>query len=123
MDYVQARLLLRVQVWVGLLEEPHPNCDRYRLANIVFEGVQFLSIEFPQAGSAFQHPGNIWFSYERTPPEVIPAALANALPPETQSYSLFIQDWLSYIHIAASDVSFSWSDAVDAEDGATHRLG
>ena len=109
MDYEHARLILRVQVLVGLPTQPPPDCERYRDGEIVFEGVQLFSIELPGAGSAFQHPGSVWFSYERTPPGVMPAAVESALRAETQAYSLFVQDWVSWIRIAASDVGFSWS--------------
>lgn len=110
MDYEHARLVLRVKVWVGLLDQPPPERDRYRDGNIVFEGVQLFSIELPQPGSAFRHPGSVWFSYERTTPGVVPATVADGLRAGTQSYSLFVQDWLSCIQIATSEVGFSWSE-------------
>jgi len=35
----------------------------------------------------------------------------NGLAPGTLCYSLYILDWVSEIHIAAGEVSFSWSDS------------
>jgi hypothetical protein len=43
-------------------------------------------------------------------PGVLPDKIAKSLPPESLCYSLYILDWVSHIHIAASDVSFSWAD-------------
>ncbi len=109
LDYEQMRLVLKVLVLVGLPDQPYPDCERYRAGEILFEGVQFCSVEYPQTVSAFQHPGALWFSYGRTSPEQIPAGVRDILPPGTQCYSLFIHKWLSHFHIAAAEVSFSWA--------------
>jgi hypothetical protein len=110
MDYEHARLVLRVKVLIGLPGQAPLDRERYRSGKIVFEGVQLLSIELPEAGTGFQYPGSVWFSYERTLPGVIPVAVANALRPGTLSYSLFVREWLSCIQIAATEVGFSWSE-------------
>lgn len=111
MNYERARLILRVQVHVGLFSQPYPECERYRSGEITFQKVLFYSVELPQAGSSFQYPGTVWFSYERTPQGRLPAALAEAVPSQTHCYSLFIREWLSHIHVAASEVTFRWLDA------------
>lgn len=109
-DYGLAQLTLEVDVWVGLLDEPPPERERSALAEILFTGLVYCSIEHPQPGSSFLHPGEVFFSYERTPAEEIPSALVKVLPQDTQCYSLFILEWCSKIHIAAKDVTFSWTD-------------
>jgi hypothetical protein len=115
MDYEQLRLTLRVDVLIGLPGQPLPDRERYRAGVIVFEGVQFFSIEPPGAERTFQHPGSIWFKHERTPPELIPQSVAPALPEGTQCYSLFILNWFSSMHIAAAEVGFAWSDSQEVE--------
>lgn len=112
MDYLHSELTLAVRVWVGLLSQPRPEKDRYRSSKIVFDKVHFFSIELPQAGSSFKFSGSVWFSYERMAPAVVPKELAGSIPSGTQCYSLFVQDWLSHIHVCAADVSFSWIDPV-----------
>jgi hypothetical protein len=109
-DYERAELVLKVMVLVGLPSEPRPDRDRYRTADIVFRQVYFCSVGLPQPESAFKHPGSVWFLYERMPPNVIPDSLAKTLPSGAQCYSLFVKDWMSEMHVAAEDVSFSWSD-------------
>jgi hypothetical protein len=111
MDYEHAGLVLKIRVLVGLPDEPYPACERYRSAALAFQNVLFCSAELPNAASAFQHPGCLGFSYERTLPGAIPAELARTLPPGTLCYSLFIRYWLSSIHIATADVRLSSSDA------------
>jgi len=110
MDYENARLVLKVTVLIGLPSQPYPDREAYRSGQISFQGVQFYSVDYPQVGSAFQHPGAAWFSYERTPPGQIPGQFIAALPSGTHCYSLFVRDWLSYINVAAAEVSFSWAN-------------
>lgn len=109
-DYERAELALRVLVLVGLPSQPRPERDRYRPADLIFRQVYFCSVELPQPESSFQHPGSVWFSYERMAPNVVPDSLAKTLPSGTHCYSLFVQDWMSEIHLAVGDVDFSWSD-------------
>jgi|HubBroStandDraft_3_1064219.scaffolds.fasta_scaffold141396_1 hypothetical protein len=109
-DYESAELALKVRILVGLPNQPSPERDRYRTADIVFRRVYFCSIELPQPESTFQHPGSVWFSYERMSPNVIPDSLAKTLPKGTQCYSLFVREWMSQMHVAAQDVGFFWSD-------------
>jgi hypothetical protein len=111
-DYLHARLTLSVQVLFGLPAQPDSAREEYRVGALMFHGVQFVSIEFPQPGSAFQQPGELWFSYERTPSEVIPVGVASTLPSGALCYSMFVRDWLSYIHVAATDVSISFPETV-----------
>lgn len=108
MDYENARLVLSVSVLTGIPSQPYPDREACRSAEISFLQVQFYSVEYPQAGSSFRHPGNVSFSYENTPPDQLPVGLLDVLPPETLCYSLFIRDWLSHIHIGAGEVAFSW---------------
>jgi hypothetical protein len=109
-DYESAELVLKVRVLIGLPNQPLPDRDRYRTADILFRQVYFCAVELPQTESAFRHPGSIWFSYERMRPNVIPDSLAKTLPIKTQCYSIFLRDWMSEMHVATQDVEFSWSD-------------
>jgi hypothetical protein len=109
-DYESAALTLKVRVLVGLPNQPRPDRDKYRTIDIVFRRVYFCAVELPQPESAFQHPGSVWFSYERMPPNAISESLAKTLPVGTQCYSLFVRDWMSEMQVAAQDVGFSWSD-------------
>ena len=109
-DYERAELVLKVMVLVGLPSQPRPDRDKYRTADIAFSRVYFCSVEPPEPESAFQHPGSVWFSYERMLPSVVPKNLAKILPPSTQYYSLFVREWMAEMHLATGDVSFDWAD-------------
>jgi hypothetical protein len=114
MSYEKLRLTLQVEILVGVPEQPHPQREAYRPGIIEFREARLFSIKLPDAKSAFRSPGRLWFSYERTAPEVIPGELVAALSPATHYYSLFVLDWHSSIHIAAEQVEFSWAQPVDA---------
>lgn len=110
MDYGEMRLRLRVDLLVGLPSQPFPDRERYQPGEICFHGVQVFAVEFPQAESPFQQLGAICFSYKRSAPDMLPTALIREFLPNTDLYTLFINDWLSSIHIAALDVSVSLSE-------------
>jgi hypothetical protein len=109
-DYENAKLRLKVDILIELAEGSPRDANRYRGAEIIFHSVMFCVIEAPDPESSFRHPGCIWFRFSRMEPGVMPEPLMKSLPPEILCYSLFILDWWSHIHVAAADVSFTWSD-------------
>jgi hypothetical protein len=109
-DYNRTELTLDVRVWIGLLSQPRPDRDHYRSGAIVFRRVYFYSVEPPEVASAFKHPGPVSFSCERMELAAMPQELAASIPSDMQCYSLFVQDWISHIHICAAEVNFSWLD-------------
>lgn len=109
-DYENATVRLKVDILIELPEGTPRDANRYRSGEMIFHGVLFCVIEAPDPESAFRHPGCIWFRFSRMEPGVMPESLLKAIPPETLCYSLFILDWWSHIHVAATDVSFAWSD-------------
>jgi hypothetical protein len=108
-DLIAGELVMDLEILVGLPREPRVDRDRYQAARIVFRQVLFCSIELPGGNSAFRAAGSVCFSWERTLPGVLPESLTRALPGGALCYSFFIQDWHSHIHIAATDLDFSWS--------------
>ncbi|MGB7549155.1 MAG: hypothetical protein WBM14_15555 [Terracidiphilus sp.] len=116
-DYEHAIVKLDVRIVVGLPEQDIAYRLRYRSGEIQFHKVLFCSVEAPENERILGHPGSIWFVFDRTEPGVLPEKIAQSLPPETLCYSLYILEWESQIHIAAGDVSFSWSDPGEAPAG------
>jgi len=109
-DYENAKLSLKVDILIGLPDDPTPDADRYRSGELIFHGVLFCVIEPPDPESAFRHPGCVWFRFSKMETGAVPEPLMKSLPPDTLCYSLFVLDWWSHIHVAAADVSFVWSD-------------
>jgi hypothetical protein len=98
-------------VLIGLPDEPVELRDRYRLGTLRFPGVSFVVVDPPAATSAFLRPGAVWFSWSRLDAAESPE-IAELLASESnlQAYSFWIHDWFSSIHLAATDVSFAWSE-------------
>jgi hypothetical protein len=107
-DFESATLTLLVRVVVGLSQE-NKNQLLYRDGEFIFHGVQYVVSEFPAAASTFRDAGCVWFSFSRTEPGIISEDLSSVLAPDILRYSLFVFEWHSSIHIAAREVSFTWS--------------
>lgn len=110
-DYEREVVKLAVKILVGLPDDLPPDRSRYRNGEILFHKVLFCSVEVPENERILGRPGSIWFNFCRTDPGVLPENLVKSLTPETFCYSLYIFEWESQIHIAAADLSFSWSDS------------
>jgi hypothetical protein len=110
-DYESAVVKFDVRILVGLPDDAPPNRFRYREGEILFHNVLFSGVEIPENGRILGHPGSIWFVFDRMDTGFLPEKVAKSLPPEALCYSLYILEWESQIHIAAADVSFSWSDS------------
>ena len=109
-DYEQATVKLKVAILIGLPDDAPLDRYRYRNGEILFHRVLFCAVETPDNERTLGHPGSIWFQFCRMEPGVLPEKIEIAIAPVTLCYSLYILDWVSEIHIAAGDVSFSWSD-------------
>ncbi|MGB8031929.1 MAG: hypothetical protein WCF30_19930 [Terracidiphilus sp.] len=108
-SFEEESLILEVRILVGLPDNPPETRSEYRKAVITFTGVKLFIVESPDASSAFLAPGGVWFSAGRSEPGTFSPELEEKLGFSADSYSLFILDWQSSIHIAASDVSFAWN--------------
>ena len=113
-DYERATVKLEVEILVGMPDDPPPERYGYRNGEILFQRVAFCSVEAPENARILGHSGSIWFKFQRTEAGSLPGKILEALPSETLRYSHYILDWESQIHIAAGDLSFSWSDNSEA---------
>ena len=107
-DFESATLILFAKVVVDLSQENKSQLI-YRDGEIIFHGVQYVVSEFPGAASTFRDAGCVWFSFSRTEPAIISEELRSVLAPDILRYSLFVFEWHSSIHIAAREISFTWS--------------
>lgn len=108
-DLENETLALRVSVLVGLPDDPPELQDRYRDAVITFSGVRLFVVECPDASSAFLAPGGVFFSIARSEPGTFSREIEDRLPSGTNYYSLYVLDWESSIHLAATELAFEWA--------------
>ena len=110
-DYVHRIAVFKTKVLVGMPDEPVEIRDRYRPGTLRFSCVSFLVVDPPAATSAFLQPGATSFSWSRLDTAEFPQIAELALSePDVQAYSFYVQDWYSCIHIAATEISFVWSE-------------
>jgi len=110
-NFEEETLILAVSILVGLPDDPPTTRSRYSDALITFIGVKVFIVEAPDASSPFQEPGALYFRVDRIEEGTLPFEIENVLPKDAAAYSLFILDWLSTIHIVASDVNFKWASS------------
>jgi len=107
-DYEKGTASLRVDILIDLPPDAPDEANRWRCAELKFTGVTLWTVETPDPDSAFPHPGGIWFVPNSMKPDVWSDAILARLPKDCLRYSLFVLDWHSNIHIAATDVEFRW---------------
>jgi hypothetical protein len=113
-NFENGTLALGVRILVGLPGHSPGERDEYRNGCIMFTGVQLCVTETPDAASAFPALGSVTFSASRSEADLFPANIVERLTPGIDMYSLFVLDWHSHIHIAASNISFHWDRPSDS---------
>jgi len=110
-NYDLATLIIHVGILTGLPEDPISLHSAYRDASISFSDVFLCSIEPPDNERIVGVRGSVWFQFWRTESGTLSPKLSDRFPTGALSYTLYIHEWESSIHIVAGDVSFSWAPA------------
>ncbi|HEV2468495.1 MAG TPA: hypothetical protein VGS78_04830 [Candidatus Sulfotelmatobacter sp.] len=116
-DYERRTLRLDVSLKVGNSDGPLEQRNDVRDACIEISGLLFFVVDPPSTdiGYDVKSPGELWIvdGYEtRLIPEfakTITRDLMEALPTQAFVHSFFINEWNSYIHIAARDCALKWA--------------
>ena len=109
-DYGSATVTLDVSFWVGDLDGP--NREEYRRGILKVTGLLFCSIDPPDPAYPFLPDGSpVTVSGDAAKSDTLPvlARLTPRFPPGASCYRFFVNDWNSFIHIAAKDVQLSWA--------------
>lgn len=114
-NYEIATLTIHVEILTGLPDNPPSARFAYRDAVISFSNVLLCHIEQPENERIVGVRGSVWFRYWRTEPGILLPKLSDRFPADAFSYTLYILEWESSIHIVASDVSFSWAETPQAQ--------
>jgi hypothetical protein len=107
-NFENGTLTLDLRILTALYDDPPERRSAYRNASITFIGVKLFVIELPDPSSAFLAPGAVYLVASRTESGSLPAEVVGKLTPADNTYSFFILDWHSNIHVAASDMTFRW---------------
>jgi hypothetical protein len=108
LDYVNGVALFTVDLWVGTMDLPAgPERERQRRASLEFAGLLYCSIDPPDFRPHYRaamEPGPAWLM------ESDPVDPPSPLPEGAFEARMFVNDWNSFIQIAAVDVSLTWID-------------
>jgi hypothetical protein len=108
-DYVRREATIKWTVDLTDPEEPHKQ-PATRDVTVVLRGVKYFFIEAPQANYPFECPGSIDVTdsvdssvCDATGKPLVSPELLSAAPHQRFANSLFVNDWNSFIHIAADE--------------------
>jgi hypothetical protein len=93
-----------------LPNDPPSTRFAYQFGLISFLDVSLCHIEQLENERIIGVRGSVWFKYWRTEPGILLPKLSDSFPTGAHSYTLYILEWESSIHIVASDVRFSWAE-------------
>ena len=114
-SYDTGALIVRVEILTGLPDDPPAIRFAYRDAVMSFKDVSLCHFEQLENERIIGVKGSVWFKYWRTEPGILPLKLSERFPADAISYTLYILDWESSIHIVANDVNFSWAETSQPE--------
>jgi len=109
-NYETGTLAICAEILTGLPDDPPSTRSAYREATILFTDVFLCHIEQPENERIVGVKGSVWFHYSRTEPGILLPKLSGRFPTDALSYTFYILEWESSIHIVASDVNFSWAE-------------
>jgi len=99
---------VHLKVLVGLPDDDVTRQNDFRYGCLRFKGAKIVILEGPDAESSFAHPGAVNFVLTEDEAGSISNVLLKKLKGECHTYTFFVQDWLSNLKIAATDVEFIW---------------
>jgi hypothetical protein len=112
-DYVARTIRLGMSILVGDPDAKPEQRDNVRDATVDISGLLFLIIDPPDHAPVSGE--EIWIVDGYETKEIlgyskgIDPRLLESLPGNAFSYSFFVNDWNSYIHIAAKNCSLIWN--------------
>jgi hypothetical protein len=107
-DFSAELVEVHLKLLVGLPDDEPARQNEYRDGLLRFKGAKIVILEEPDVESSFAYPGAVNFVLTEDEADSISDALLNKLQCEYHTYTFFVQDWLSNLKIAATDMEFSW---------------
>ena len=106
-DYSKREVALELAVWLGDMEEKDAPKEAYRDAEVSIDGLQFLAIEPPDPGYPFKERNRLRVDLTGGATKSdIPAV--GRLATDCFVARFFVDDWNSFIHVAARSASIEW---------------
>ncbi|HTR23577.1 MAG TPA: hypothetical protein VMI10_06300 [Terriglobales bacterium] len=107
-DYVQRLVTIDLSVFVGEVDAPLEKREAYRKAALVISGLQFISIESPDARYPFAESGTLRVDLCDKKAD-LDLNLLNTLPANAFCESLFVYEWNAFVHLAGLGAEIQWT--------------
>ena len=120
-DYQQRIMTIDMAVFVGDVDAPLEKREAYREGALVISGLQFATIEPPDARYPFSTPGASRIDACDMTKNLDPSLL-QALPEGSFVRSFFVDDWNTFLHIAGLRAEIQWKTAVTYRKDREHYL-
>ncbi len=133
-DYAQQTLTMDLVIWVGSMDDPPETREAYREGRITVSGLLFCIMEPPEPTSNYRRelltgadcptiddvPTRKYSATElsaewaaRVNSVASSTELLKTLPQSAFVHTLFVFDWNSCVHIAATDAELKWMGPVN----------
>jgi hypothetical protein len=115
-DYETASVTLRVDIWVGSMDDPRDKREAYKSGHLEITGLIFLVMEPPDSG----------YAYKNGPELIIDAVgvgkgldteLLKTVPIGAFVRTFWVNQWNACMHVAASNAEIQWMN----EGAITYR--
>ena len=112
-DFEQRVATISLSVTVGNPDSPPKRHDDRRDCEVQLLEVLFVVMDPPDHRYDFASAGEVWITDGYDTSSISQLAqdmtkVLQALPSDAFAYSFFVNDWNSYIHVAARDCSLKW---------------
>jgi len=111
-DYVSRKAVMKMQLLVGnpdaATEEEREAC---KPAELHLSDVLYFAIDAPNPKYKYAEKKGLWINAGRADEESapVPPIPLEQLPAGASAYWFFVNDWNSFIHVAAMDAQLKWS--------------
>jgi hypothetical protein len=106
-DFAGRVASFEVEIWVGDLDsQSETEQEATRCADLTLAGLQYCVLDPPDPKYPFANPEPIWLVDLCEPDLVIPGD--RPLPPGAFAARFFVNQWNSFIHVAALDARLTW---------------
>ena len=109
-DYQRRKVTLDIAVWVGDVSDSRQGREAYKSGQIEISGLLFVVMEPPDPNYPFKSSGLRIDGCNMS--KNLGSDLLTSLPTDAFFRSLWVNQWNSFIHIAAIDARISWMDEV-----------
>lgn len=105
-DYAERTAELQLDIWVGDLSLDGEAREARRPVILKLSGLWYFVVEAPDPKYDFNESKPLWIDAGTERPAPEKSSLKLPSPPEgTFTFWIYVNDWNSFIHVAASDVT------------------